>query len=213
MASADVILLNKVDLVTAPMLDEVERVVRGINSTLRIHRTERSKLDLRNLFGVRAFSTNTEPDEPNRGQSQNPLEHVHDVVDRHEGEHVHTDITTVLIPLPTLSAHQFTQLNAFLECLLWEGKLPACSSTDQTPLETVPEMEILRTKGYIRIEDGRTFILQGVTDIFELKQLSKENEDTQRAHREGGKVVFIGRGVTLGLHSALEEYIGIEALV
>ena len=54
-AFADVILLNKTDLVTANELDEVEKRIRGINPYAKLHRTERSKVDLDQVLDRRAF--------------------------------------------------------------------------------------------------------------------------------------------------------------
>lgn len=198
-ASADVILLNKVDIVSTSTLDEVERTVRGINSTLRVHRTERSKVELGELFSLQAYASDTGL----RGAANTDdcHEHEHDH-DHDEGPHVHihSDIGTVLIPLPTLSTTQFERLNSFLENLLWEGKLP--------PPSTAPPPEILRTKGYIPLDDGRAYILQGVTDLFELKELMRP--DQNEGVRRGGKVVFIGRGVDAGLSTALKAYVGVD---
>ena len=45
-AFADVVLLNKTDLVTPEELAKIEATVRAINPSARIHRTERSSIDL-----------------------------------------------------------------------------------------------------------------------------------------------------------------------
>ena len=45
-AFADVILLNKTDLVTPEELSEVEARIRGINPYAKLHRTERAKIAL-----------------------------------------------------------------------------------------------------------------------------------------------------------------------
>ena len=45
-AFADVILLNKTDLVTPAELREVEARIRGINPYAKLHRTERAKIAL-----------------------------------------------------------------------------------------------------------------------------------------------------------------------
>lgn len=54
-AFADVILLNKIDLVTQEEVDLVERKVRSMNRFARIHRTEQSAVDLDRILGVGAF--------------------------------------------------------------------------------------------------------------------------------------------------------------
>ncbi len=54
-AFADVILLNKTDLVTPAELDQLEARIHAMNRTARIHRTKDAELDLDRLLNVRAF--------------------------------------------------------------------------------------------------------------------------------------------------------------
>ncbi len=54
-AFADVILLNKTDLVSADELTKVEDRIRSINATTVIHHTERCEVDLAAVLGQRAF--------------------------------------------------------------------------------------------------------------------------------------------------------------
>src|ERR1700758_5005267 len=54
-AFADVILLNKTDLVTADQLDEVEARIRGINPYARLHKTERAQIALNEVLERNAF--------------------------------------------------------------------------------------------------------------------------------------------------------------
>src|SRR5450432_3028915 len=54
-AFADVILLNKTDLVTGPELSEVKARIRGINPYAKLHRTERCKVALSAVLERGAF--------------------------------------------------------------------------------------------------------------------------------------------------------------
>lgn len=54
-AFADVILINKTDLVQADELGEVERRVRGINPYAEVHRTERCRVPLAAVLNRKAF--------------------------------------------------------------------------------------------------------------------------------------------------------------
>jgi G3E family GTPase len=54
-AFADVILLNKTDLVAPDALSEVEARIRGINPYARLHKTERCKIALPEVLGRNAF--------------------------------------------------------------------------------------------------------------------------------------------------------------
>ncbi len=57
-AFADVIVLNKIDLVTPEELAEVERRIRAINRFAVIHRTERSSLPIADVLDRGAFDLN-----------------------------------------------------------------------------------------------------------------------------------------------------------
>ena len=54
-AFADIILLNKIDLVEGDRLADVEGRIRALNPFAKIHHTEHSTVDLDNVFGVGAF--------------------------------------------------------------------------------------------------------------------------------------------------------------
>jgi G3E family GTPase len=57
-AFADVILLNKTDLVSESVLEELERRIRGMNAIAKIYRTRNAELEMDALLGVRAFDLN-----------------------------------------------------------------------------------------------------------------------------------------------------------
>jgi G3E family GTPase len=54
-AFADVILLNKTDLVTAEELEELEGRIRGMNALAKLYRTRNADLKMDALLGIRAF--------------------------------------------------------------------------------------------------------------------------------------------------------------
>ena len=54
-AFADVILLNKIDLVTEAELAELERRIKEMNAMVKIYRTQNSELDIESVIGVKAF--------------------------------------------------------------------------------------------------------------------------------------------------------------
>ncbi|HJZ54155.1 MAG TPA: GTP-binding protein [Gemmataceae bacterium] len=55
-AFADVILLNKLDLVSADEVDELESRIREMNPTARIHRTTRAEVGMDQILNVGGFS-------------------------------------------------------------------------------------------------------------------------------------------------------------
>ena len=54
-AFADVVLLNKTDLVTTEELDVLERKIRGMNALAKIYRTHNAELEMDALLGIGAF--------------------------------------------------------------------------------------------------------------------------------------------------------------
>src|SRR5690348_8116339 len=54
-AFADVILINKTDLVSSEQLQEVEARIRGINPYAKLHKTERAQIPLDAVLGRKAF--------------------------------------------------------------------------------------------------------------------------------------------------------------
>ena len=79
-AFADVILLNKTDLASADELEKVEARIRGINPYARIHRTEKSRIDLDAILDKGAFDLarilEFEPDFLEHGHDHNHEETV-----------------------------------------------------------------------------------------------------------------------------------------
>ena len=75
-AFADIILLNKTDLVGEEQLQRVEARIRKLNITAVIHRTSHGKIDLNKVFGVGAFELDAKLDvDPT---FLDDLEHEHD---------------------------------------------------------------------------------------------------------------------------------------
>src|SRR5262249_31792120 len=90
-AFADVILLNKTDLVSSEQLSEVEARIRGINPYARLHKTERAQIPLDAVLGRNAFDLNRildlEPDFLGADDHDHHHDHDHD----HDHEHHHSD--------------------------------------------------------------------------------------------------------------------------
>lgn len=171
---ADVIILNKSDLVSASELESVKARIRSINALAKIEVTAHSQvpqleglvLDLHAYDSVDAETL----DFASKGHS-----------------HLDPSIGTMMLELPTLKADTgLENLDAWLRSVLWESELPGAADPKG--------WEIHRIKGRIRVDNGATKMLQGVREIFELidavagSQASTEDE-------EKGKIVIIGRNV------------------
>src|SRR5215211_3824124 len=85
-AFADVILINKTDLVTDAELREVEARIRGINPYAKVHKTERCQIALPEVLGRNAFDLDRILDiEPEFLETGNGHHHEHD----HGHDHGH----------------------------------------------------------------------------------------------------------------------------
>src|SRR5436189_2261404 len=92
-AFADVILINKTDLVGADELDEIEARIRGINPYARVHKTERCRIALPEVLGRNAFDLDRildiEPDFLAADHHHHGHDHDHDHEHGHGDGHDH----------------------------------------------------------------------------------------------------------------------------
>ncbi|BGP13332.1 hypothetical protein JCM10213_001481 [Rhodosporidiobolus nylandii] len=211
-ATADVILLNKVDLVSSADLDRIEGVLRTINSTALIHRTTRSTLDLSLILDLNIYASPSAPihsetlapfSQPSSSscagcESSEPHDHashVHSLSSPHAN-----DITSVTIPLPILRNVHIGAFHDVVSTLIWEGSLPLLPSSSPAPAQPAkpePPLDLLRTKGFLCTDDGRSWILQGVREIYDIVEVPEEEgeEDAAGAREVQPKLVLIGRGL------------------
>ncbi|MGL4496075.1 MAG: CobW family GTP-binding protein, partial [Beijerinckiaceae bacterium] len=87
---ADVILLNKIDLVSAEELAVVERQIRAINPYAKLHRTQMAKVDLAAVLDRNAFDLDRildiEPDFLEEGHHHHHDEEMQSVSFKIEGD-------------------------------------------------------------------------------------------------------------------------------
>jgi G3E family GTPase len=92
LAFADVVLLNKTDLVSEADLERVEQRIRKINAVAKIRRTERAQVPVAELLNIKAHELKTAfvlPDPPSVGSFGGQGEHEHDHDHAHEEGHHH----------------------------------------------------------------------------------------------------------------------------
>lgn len=195
-AFADVIVLNKTDLVTEDELRAVEATVHAINPAAKIHRTQRSGVDLAEVLDRGAFDLKRalENDPHFLEAHDHDHDHVcgpdcdhdhhhhdHDGHDYHGHEHHHhghdhvSPIHDVTVQSVSLRGGEMDPKKFFP----W--------------IEKVTQLEgpnILRLKGIVAFrDDPDRYVIQGVHMIIE--------GDHQRAWKDGEKhesrLVFIGR--------------------
>ncbi len=136
-AFADVILLNKLDLVSSEEVDELEDRIRGMNPMAKIIRTTRAEVEMEKILNVGGFSLD-------RAVEVNP-----EFLDPHHHSHTHSDVNSVGITLAG-DLHS-KRLNEWMSELL------------QTRGPDIYRMKgVLSIKG-----DPKRFVFQGVHMLFD----------------------------------------------
>ncbi|KAE8149124.1 CobW/HypB/UreG, nucleotide-binding domain-containing protein [Aspergillus avenaceus] len=169
---ADVIILNKSDLVTPEELGKVRERIQAINTVAKIHVTDHSKTP--QIEGVVL--------------DLHAYDHL-DNLDFGEKGHSHIDpaISTIAITLPPISSEKIPLVDGWLRSVLWESTFPPADSQPH-PVD----FEVHRLKGILITDDGSSRIIQAVREVFEIRDAEPlSSEDGQKQC----KVVLIGRGL------------------
>jgi len=185
-AFADVILVNKTDLVSEPELQEIEARIRGINPYAKLHRTQRSQIALDQVLDRKAFDLDRILDiEPDflGGQDHHHDHHHHDHDHGHDHHHHHD--------------HSHDGVKHY-----HDEHMQSVSIRTDKPLD--PEKffpwvqdlvandgpSILRSKGILSFKDDpERFVFQGVHMILDGDHQRPWKDDEPRESR----IVFIGR--------------------
>jgi G3E family GTPase len=181
-AFADVILLNKTDLVGKDELEEVEARIRGINPYARLHRTQRSQIAIDQVLDRNAFDLDRileiEPEFLHAGEDDHDHHHDHHHDhdhDHHHGgglKHYHDE------DMQSLSFKTDKPLDPD-KFFPWIQKLVA---------EDGPK--ILRSKGILSFKnDPQRFVFQGVHMILD----GDHQRDWKDGETRDSRIVFIGR--------------------
>ncbi|EEP77556.1 hypothetical protein UREG_02405 [Uncinocarpus reesii 1704] len=167
---ADVIILNKSDLVTAAELEQVKSRITGINGLAAIHITDHSKVPQIEgaLLELHAYDRLATVDFTEKGQSQ-----------------LDPSISTLSFTIPDIPESKLPTIDKWLQSILWECQLP--SGAPDRPFD----FELHRLKAIIRLTKGSVKIVQGVRDIFEIT----DSETQQASAIKASKFVLIGRGL------------------
>jgi G3E family GTPase len=191
-AFADVIIINKTDLVKPDELAEVEARVRGINPYAKVHKTQRCQVALDDVLGRNAFDLDRildiEPefletgDDHHHDHDHGP-DHDHD----HDGGHDHDH------------AHQRGGLKHY-----HDEEMQSVALSSERPLDPdkffpwVQDLvqkegpSILRCKGILAFKDDpERFVFQGVHMILDGDHQRAWKDDERRTSR----IVFIGRNL------------------
>jgi G3E family GTPase len=194
-AFADVILVNKTDLVSVDELHEVEGRIRAINPYAKLHRTERAQIPLAEVLDRNAFDLDRildiEPEflEPEEDHDHNHHAHGHD--HHHDHGHGHND------------HHEHKHGHKGIKHYHDEEMQSVSLKTDKPldPDKFFPWVQnlvqtegpnILRCKGILSFKnDDDRFVFQGVHMILDGHHQRPWAKDEKRDSR----IVFIGRNL------------------
>ena len=186
-AFADVILINKTDLVSGEELSEVEARIRGINPYAKVHRTERAQIPLNEVLGRNAFDLDRILDlESEFLADEEDHEHPHGHDHGHDHHHDH--------------AHQHGGLKHYHDEDMQSVSLKSDEPLDPDKffpwVQDLVQKEgpnILRSKGILSFKnDDDRFVFQGVHMILDGNHQRPWNKDEKRNSR----IVFIGRNLS-----------------
>ncbi|XP_063644096.1 zinc-regulated GTPase metalloprotein activator 1A isoform X7 [Pan troglodytes] len=170
-ALADIILINKTDLVPEEDVKKLRTTIRSINGLGQILETQRSRVDLSNVLDLHAF------DSLSGISLQKKLKHV-------PGTQPHLDQSIVTITFEVPGNAKEEHLNMFIQNLLWEKNV---RNKDNHC------MEVIRLKGLVSIKDkSQQVIVQGVHELYDLEETPVSwKDDTERTNR----LVLLGRNL------------------
>ena len=189
-AFADVILINKTDLVSPAELSEVEARIRAINPYARVHRTQRAQIPLNEVLERNAFDLDRILDiEPAFLEEEEEHDHGHHHDHGHADSHDHHD-------------HDHKGHGGLKH--YHDEEMQSISLKSDKPLDAdkfFPWVEdlvqkegpnILRSKGILSFkDDDERFVFQGVHMILDGDHQRPWKKDEKRESR----IVFIGRNL------------------
>lgn len=172
-AFADVLLLNKTDLVNVPDLSRLEKRLKTMNPTAKIHRTAQTDINLNDVLDLYTFDLDKKLEiDPDFLKEESHHHHDHD--HNHEHHHHHDD-EVFSIALVEERPLDFKKVTQFIDDWL-----------------LVHAVDTFRYKGILNIHNlNKRVIFQGVHMTFatETERLWKENEPRKT------EIVIIGRNL------------------
>jgi len=171
---ADVIVINKSDLVSEQQLQIVKNRITSINNLAKIHVTSHSRVPQLEgvLLDLYAY-------DDVRGEDLEFASKGH--------SHLDPTISTITLSIPLLAPECVHRLDAWLRSVLWDSKLSSPTSKNH-------KFEIHRLKGRVIFSNGELKLIQGVREVFEILD-EKERINAPGVSVQHGKIVLIGRGL------------------
>ncbi|XP_060834062.1 zinc-regulated GTPase metalloprotein activator 1B-like [Rhopalosiphum padi] len=167
-ALADIILINKIDLVDSSTLETLKIKIRSINGSSEIIETTNSRIDLNKILDLKSYSSSN---------SLRVDEMIRNVESFRGKSHINQNVSTVTLEVPDGILR--TSLDTFVCQILWENMLNDGRGNTS---------EIIRMKGVIRFEDGSIAMIQSVYDMYEFQELTKSLSEVP----PGSRIILIG---------------------
>jgi G3E family GTPase len=179
-AFADVIILNKMDLVSEGEMREVEARIRAINPYAKLHRTSRCQVSLDAVLGQNAFDLDRilEIEPEFLHVDEHDHDHDHHGHDHHHHDHGLKHYHDEEMQSLSIRVDGDVDPNRFMP---WINELVQKEGPN-----------ILRSKGILSFKDeAKRFVFQGVHMILD----GELQRDWKPGEKRESKVVFIGRNL------------------
>ncbi|KAK3125593.1 hypothetical protein QOZ80_7BG0607070 [Eleusine coracana subsp. coracana] len=168
-AFADVVILNKIDLVKDD-LEDLERHIHDVNALVTVVKSVRCQVDLNKVFNRQAYGAK------NSSHLQELLDYSKSVPPSHRHDN---SISTLCIS--EQDPVSLAKVESWLEDLLWERK---------------SSMDIYRCKGILHIHNSdQVHTLQAVREVYEVVPARQWSETESRMN----KIVVIGRDLDINV--------------
>ncbi|KAL1898730.1 hypothetical protein Cpir12675_001733 [Ceratocystis pirilliformis] len=170
LSHADVIVINKSDLVTEQELGMVKQRISSINSLAKLCVTEKGAVPQLEgvILDLHAYDN---------------VSNIDNIIQGHS--HIDLTISTLSIPLPVMGPNGVNSVDTWLRSVLWEQKIPGGHAD--------PSFEVHRLKGRLVLENREVKLIQGVRETFEIIDTEEVVDNVSTAV---GKLVIIGRSLS-----------------
>jgi len=170
-ALADVLIVNKLDVVSNEELGSVRSAVREINSVAHVIETTQARVDIESVLDLNAYSC--------KGLNNKLPAQLYAQSSDGNSHHLDNSISTITLDIE--GNVNLAKLDTFLQHLLWEKDI--CDRNGHS-------MDIYRLKGVVSVQgEDRRILVQAVHELFQTTpttnwMLTEDKKNT---------VVFIGR--------------------
>lgn len=176
---ADVIVLNKVDLVTPAELEATRQRIASINGAAKIHVTDHSRTPQIEgvVLDLHAYDQLSKMDFSEKGHA-----------------HIDPRISTVALTHPRIPPDQLPRVDEWLRSILWKSVVKYSGGGVADDNTQKSSFEIHRLKGILALTDGTFKIIQAVREMYEIRDSEKrESKDDEMEVPDHCKIVLIGR--------------------